>query len=289
MTAEKEKGVVRVEYDAEGEVEELRLDTEKFEWLDDVPTAQKRARAPVKSKKRPVIESDDDEAEFDVDDTFPGKRSKNDNEEVDDNYVEDDDAEDDEDEDGWLVDSDDDEVSRKSTKAKVAKVPKEGSSAAKKRSAPAAAPSKAPKRATSAKTLIKALAENAVKPETWAQAAEGDEEDGATGHYSHEKLGWYMEPKDAAGKRQGEAGFNKRTLHVPEAYLMDLSPAQAQWWDIKRKNFDLLLFLKVFLLNLPDRSPARNALLMLHSYTALGATGWQVLRVVQRGCRNRRA
>lgn len=51
--------------------------------------------------------------------------------------------------------------------------------------------------------------------------------------------------RDASGLVPGSVGFNKRTLKVSEAFMCDCSPAQTQWWDIKRKNLDLVIMMKI--------------------------------------------
>jgi DNA mismatch repair protein MSH6 len=76
--------------------------------------------------------------------------------------------------------------------------------------------------------------------------AEGSELTGAS--FLHTRLAWYHDPvqvRDARGKAAGDAGFNKRTLHVSEAFMCDCSPAQTQWWDTKRRNLDLVLMVKI--------------------------------------------
>lgn len=43
----------------------------------------------------------------------------------------------------------------------------------------------------------------------------------------------------------GAPGYNPRTVHVPPALLQKMTPAQRQYWEIKSKNFDTVLFFKI--------------------------------------------
>jgi len=66
--------------------------------------------------------------------------------------------------------------------------------------------------------------------------------------YSHDALSWYVDPahiKDAKGVPLGAPGHDKRTLLVPEDFMLKQSPGQAQWWDMKRRARDCVIFFKV--------------------------------------------
>jgi DNA mismatch repair protein MSH6 len=39
--------------------------------------------------------------------------------------------------------------------------------------------------------------------------------------------------------------FDHRTLKIPESFVRELTPAMAQWWQVKSINMDTILFFKV--------------------------------------------
>ncbi|CAG0905353.1 unnamed protein product, partial [Cyprideis torosa] len=65
--------------------------------------------------------------------------------------------------------------------------------------------------------------------------------------WEHDKLDFLKPPnrKDASGRGPDHPDFDPRTLQVPDAFLKNVSPAQAQWWKIKSRMFDTVLFFKV--------------------------------------------
>ncbi|XP_050071807.1 probable DNA mismatch repair protein Msh6 [Anopheles maculipalpis] len=65
--------------------------------------------------------------------------------------------------------------------------------------------------------------------------------------WTHQKLD-FLKPnkiKDIHGNRPGSDKYDGRTLYVPDSYLSTLTPAMRQWWILKSKNFDCVLFFKV--------------------------------------------
>ncbi|XP_041765634.1 probable DNA mismatch repair protein Msh6 [Anopheles merus] len=65
--------------------------------------------------------------------------------------------------------------------------------------------------------------------------------------WTHQKLD-FLKPnkiKDIHGNRPGSEKYDSRTLFVPDSYLNTLTPAMRQWWILKSKNFDCVLFFKV--------------------------------------------
>ncbi|XP_040156258.1 probable DNA mismatch repair protein Msh6 [Anopheles arabiensis] len=65
--------------------------------------------------------------------------------------------------------------------------------------------------------------------------------------WTHQKLD-FLKPnkiKDIHGNRPGSEKYDNRTLFVPDSYLNTLTPAMRQWWILKSKNFDCVLFFKV--------------------------------------------
>ncbi|KAF4529870.1 hypothetical protein B566_EDAN018097 [Ephemera danica] len=51
--------------------------------------------------------------------------------------------------------------------------------------------------------------------------------------------------RDAEKRRPDHPDYNPRTVFVPPSFLQSLTPAMRQWWDIKRQNFDCVIFLKL--------------------------------------------
>ncbi|XP_003742162.1 DNA mismatch repair protein Msh6 [Galendromus occidentalis] len=61
-------------------------------------------------------------------------------------------------------------------------------------------------------------------------------------HLSYEFL---KEPKDLSGKKIGDADYDPSTLHVPNSFKNSLTPGVRQWWELKSRHFDTVLFFKV--------------------------------------------
>lgn len=51
--------------------------------------------------------------------------------------------------------------------------------------------------------------------------------------------------RDINKKRPGEPGFDPTTIFVPEKAMKEFTPGQKQYWEIKSRNYDLVLFFKV--------------------------------------------
>lgn len=67
-----------------------------------------------------------------------------------------------------------------------------------------------------------------------------------TGGHKHHKWSWLTtDRKDANGRRPDHPDYNPRTLFVPPQAKKEETPAMQQWWDIKSKNMDTVLFFKV--------------------------------------------
>uniref|UniRef100_A0A182QD49 DNA mismatch repair protein n=1 Tax=Anopheles farauti TaxID=69004 RepID=A0A182QD49_9DIPT len=65
--------------------------------------------------------------------------------------------------------------------------------------------------------------------------------------WTHQKLE-FLKPnkiKDIHGNRPESDKYDGRTLFVPDTYLSTLTPAMRQWWMLKSKHFDCVLFFKV--------------------------------------------
>lgn len=51
--------------------------------------------------------------------------------------------------------------------------------------------------------------------------------------------------KDKRGRPMSHPEYDARTLHVPDSFLREQTPAMAQWWQLKSMNMDTVLFFKV--------------------------------------------
>ncbi|XP_066999808.2 DNA mismatch repair protein Msh6 [Anabrus simplex] len=72
---------------------------------------------------------------------------------------------------------------------------------------------------------------------------------GSGGHesWTHLKLD-FLNPvkiRDAMRRTPDHPDYDPKTLYVPEDFKKNLTPAMKQWWDVKAKHFDCVLFFKV--------------------------------------------
>lgn len=65
--------------------------------------------------------------------------------------------------------------------------------------------------------------------------------------WRHEKLDFLKHDKirDANKNKPTDPDYDWRTLYVPLEYLNELTPAMRQWWVLKSKHMDTVLFFKV--------------------------------------------
>ncbi|EKX54504.1 Msh6 mismatch repair muts-like protein, meiosis and mitosis [Guillardia theta CCMP2712] len=61
---------------------------------------------------------------------------------------------------------------------------------------------------------------------------------------NQERYKWLEDVKDSSGKRPGEDGYDPRTLYIPSSAYSSFTQFERQFWDIKRENFDVVLFFK---------------------------------------------
>lgn len=68
-----------------------------------------------------------------------------------------------------------------------------------------------------------------------------------TTKWKHEKLEFLKPDKilDINKNKPNHPEYDYKTLYVPESYLISLTPAMRQWWELKSKHFDTVLFFKV--------------------------------------------
>ncbi|RUS83473.1 hypothetical protein EGW08_008789 [Elysia chlorotica] len=81
-------------------------------------------------------------------------------------------------------------------------------------------------------------------------APEGVGEDSAqenASNYRHVGLDFLQPDKirDDTRKLKSDPDYNPKTLHVPESFLNKQTPAMRQWWELKSKHYDTILFFKV--------------------------------------------
>ena len=65
--------------------------------------------------------------------------------------------------------------------------------------------------------------------------------------WEHEKQEW-LKPgkiKDINGNKPESPDYDPTTLYVPKEYISKCTPGLGNWWKIKAKNFDTVIFYKV--------------------------------------------
>ncbi|KAK2166249.1 hypothetical protein LSH36_40g05016 [Paralvinella palmiformis] len=63
-------------------------------------------------------------------------------------------------------------------------------------------------------------------------------------HMSHD----FLQPdqiKDRDGNRKDSPDYSPQTLYVPDSFLNKQTPAMRQWWEMKSRHFDTILFFKM--------------------------------------------
>lgn len=59
-----------------------------------------------------------------------------------------------------------------------------------------------------------------------------------------ERYEFLINVKDQNMIRRGEPGYDRTTLHIPKKYYERFTPFEKQFWDIKKKHFDTVIFFK---------------------------------------------
>ncbi|PIK37037.1 DNA mismatch repair protein Msh6 [Apostichopus japonicus] len=111
-----------------------------------------------------------------------------------------------------------------------------------KQSTPVRKPSTPSTPVVSSATKSKLSAFHATDVSTPSKVTESEHES-----YPHNKLSW-LQPdnlRDAKGHLKTREDYDPRTLKVPQSFLDKCTPAIRQWWDIKAKHFDTVLFFKM--------------------------------------------
>lgn len=82
-------------------------------------------------------------------------------------------------------------------------------------------------------------------PETLSSVTETVNGSGKTwNHLTYEFLA-DDQIRDANGRHKTHPDYDPKTLHVPDSFKKNLTPAMKQWWEMKSKHFDVVLFFKV--------------------------------------------
>ncbi|KAI7879177.1 hypothetical protein K492DRAFT_217243 [Lichtheimia hyalospora FSU 10163] len=55
---------------------------------------------------------------------------------------------------------------------------------------------------------------------------------------------WLVDIKDAEGNRPGDENYDPRTLYVPSSHWSKFTPFERQFWEVKSKNWDSVVFFK---------------------------------------------
>ncbi|OAF67544.1 hypothetical protein A3Q56_04728, partial [Intoshia linei] len=59
---------------------------------------------------------------------------------------------------------------------------------------------------------------------------------------------WFLKNdkiRDANGRSKNDPEYDFRTLFVPSSFMSSITPTNRQWWEVKSKNFDAILFFKI--------------------------------------------
>jgi hypothetical protein len=65
------------------------------------------------------------------------------------------------------------------------------------------------------------------------------------GQHEHDKWEFWLNRRDINKKYPSDPEYNPRTLFVPQNFLNEQTPAMKQWFEMKMKNMDTVLFFKV--------------------------------------------
>ncbi|RNA39510.1 DNA mismatch repair Msh6 isoform X2 [Brachionus plicatilis] len=88
---------------------------------------------------------------------------------------------------------------------------------------------------------------SATKPSLSSFAASTENDGPIEGKFKHYNYDFLHDDKikDLNGRFKNDPNYDPRTLLVPESFKKTITPGLRQWWDLKQRNFDVLLFFKV--------------------------------------------
>lgn len=159
------------------------------------------------------------------------------------------DGSDDDDDDEEEEEEEQEEPAKKRRKPAVAAAKKSGATPAKK-SGPASflSPPPAAKKvgsSTPSSSAKKSPAAASSEPSSLASENTAGIASGA-GSHTHDSLPFLREKRrDINGNKPNSPEYDSRTLLVPPEFLKKETPAMVQWWDVKARNMDTVLFFKV--------------------------------------------
>ena len=58
------------------------------------------------------------------------------------------------------------------------------------------------------------------------------------------RYSWLADPRDQQGCRPGDPGYDPRRLYVPPTVLANMTDFERQYWEIKKDNWDVVVFFK---------------------------------------------
>ncbi|XP_069702294.1 DNA mismatch repair protein Msh6 isoform X2 [Periplaneta americana] len=127
----------------------------------------------------------------------------------------------------------------KETKAKLSAFPSDENSSSKRNFLEAfSSPSQTIKDGTKAKLALFSSKENTETKQS---------EVGSTESWPHLKLD-FLKPnkiRDAKRRTPSDPDYDPKTVYIPEDFKRTLTPALRQWWEMKARHFDCVLFFKV--------------------------------------------
>lgn len=59
-----------------------------------------------------------------------------------------------------------------------------------------------------------------------------------------DRYDFLKDPKDAEGNKIGTPNYDPRTLYIPKSAWSTFKPFEKQYWEIKAKHFDTVVFFK---------------------------------------------
>ncbi|DAZ96388.1 TPA: hypothetical protein N0F65_010755 [Lagenidium giganteum] len=66
------------------------------------------------------------------------------------------------------------------------------------------------------------------------------------GNHIHDSLPWLNDKRrDINGNKPDSPDYDPRTVYIPPEFLKKETPAMVQWWEVKARNMDTVLFFKV--------------------------------------------
>lgn len=61
---------------------------------------------------------------------------------------------------------------------------------------------------------------------------------------NQQRYAWLDEPRDEAGRPRGDPNYDPSTLYIPAPAQRAFTPFEQQYWDIKKRHFDTVVFFR---------------------------------------------